>query len=122
MKFYVESQEQITYYYNGPVRDSFNRDRGYVNKATKAVSKNKAISNILSQVRADLGLTQSYKLFLDTTLITTTPPHDTGEKSTHEPEVWHSKNNDIPRYCEKCGTQLNDGGTCPVCDDGETDY
>lgn len=24
--------------------------------------------------------------------------------------------------CEYCNTPLNDGGTCPVCDDGEEDY
>ncbi len=24
--------------------------------------------------------------------------------------------------CPYCGTPLNDGGTCPVCDDGEEDY
>jgi rubrerythrin len=24
--------------------------------------------------------------------------------------------------CEECGTLLNDGGTCPICDDGEEDY
>ena len=24
--------------------------------------------------------------------------------------------------CEYCSTPLNDGGTCPVCDDGEEDY
>ena len=24
--------------------------------------------------------------------------------------------------CDKCNTPLNDGGTCPVCDDGEEDY
>lgn len=25
-------------------------------------------------------------------------------------------------HCDKCGTTLNDGGTCPECDDGEEDY
>lgn len=24
--------------------------------------------------------------------------------------------------CDRCGIRLNDGGTCPVCDDGEEDY
>ena len=24
--------------------------------------------------------------------------------------------------CPECGIPLNDGGTCPVCDDGEEDY
>lgn len=24
--------------------------------------------------------------------------------------------------CDRCNTPLNDGGTCPVCDDGEEDY
>ena len=29
----------------------------------------------------------------------------------------------IPREkCDRCGVPLNDGGTCPVCDDGEEDY
>ena len=27
-----------------------------------------------------------------------------------------------PEKCEKCGTLLNDMGTCPKCDDGEEDY
>ena len=29
---------------------------------------------------------------------------------------------DMDRRCEKCNTLLNDGGTCPKCDDGEEDY
>ena len=29
---------------------------------------------------------------------------------------------DMERRCEKCNTLLNDGGTCPKCDDGEEDY
>lgn len=24
--------------------------------------------------------------------------------------------------CDNCGTELTDGGYCPVCDDGEEDY
>lgn len=24
--------------------------------------------------------------------------------------------------CDRCGIRLNDGGTCPICDDGEEDY
>lgn len=28
---------------------------------------------------------------------------------------------DMDRRCEKCNTLLNDGGTCPKCDDGEED-
>lgn len=26
------------------------------------------------------------------------------------------------KTCDNCGTRLNDGGTCPKCDDGEEDY
>lgn len=29
---------------------------------------------------------------------------------------------DMDKRCEKCNTLLNDGGTCPKCDDGEEDY
>lgn len=29
---------------------------------------------------------------------------------------------DMNKRCEKCNTLLNDGGTCPKCDDGEEDY
>lgn len=29
---------------------------------------------------------------------------------------------DMHKRCEKCNTLLNDGGTCPKCDDGEEDY
>lgn len=29
---------------------------------------------------------------------------------------------DMDKRCEKCSTLLNDGGTCPKCDDGEEDY
>lgn len=29
---------------------------------------------------------------------------------------------DMDRRCDKCNTLLNDGGTCPKCDDGEEDY
>lgn len=29
---------------------------------------------------------------------------------------------DMHRRCEVCNTLLNDGGTCPKCDDGEEDY
>lgn len=27
-----------------------------------------------------------------------------------------------PATCENCGMRLNDGGTCPACDDGEVDF
>ena len=29
---------------------------------------------------------------------------------------------DMDKRCENCNTLLNDGGTCPKCDDGEEDY
>ena len=29
---------------------------------------------------------------------------------------------DMDRRCPECNTLLNDGGTCPKCDDGEEDY
>lgn len=31
---------------------------------------------------------------------------------------WEEQNG---KTCDKCGTKLNDGGTCPKCDDGEED-
>ena len=31
-------------------------------------------------------------------------------------------NHRMALYCDRCGTQLADGGFCPICDDGEEDY
>ena len=28
----------------------------------------------------------------------------------------------VHAMCDRCGIRLNDGGTCPICDDGEEDY
>lgn len=49
---------------------------------------------------------------------------------THHPteySKWRSRHYADPpvkdvKYCDECGTQLNDIGQCPVCDLGETDY
>lgn len=96
------------YTYAGPVFRFNDVYRTYWEDETEAVSAQKALNNLTSKFKTKNGFKQNTDFTLDPDYLLC----DDESINAEQPAS----------YCDKCGTQLNDGGTCPVCDDGETDY
>ena len=106
-----------TYRYEGPIM-RFGRIVSWGwEDTTQAVSEAQALNHLRFKAGKYLGLdvgSHNVKVELDPECLEVVDNDDYFDDyvdlhSDHE-------------LCDKCGTPLNDGGTCPVCDDGEEDY
>lgn len=110
-----------TYHYEGPIMRFGKIVAWKWDANTQAVSKAQALSRLSFRAGEYIGLnvgSHRVKVELDPECLEAidddggyfddyVDSHPTSEKRC---------------VCDKCGTPLNDGGTCPVCDDGEEDY
>ena len=112
-------KKKQTYMYSGPISRFGKVVEWDWEGTTKAVSEKEALSHLAFKAGKHLGLdvgSHNVKIELDPDCVYKTQDEDA------------SYFDDIPRNkttgptCDKCGTQLTDGGYCPVCDDGEQDY
>ncbi len=105
MKRVVYSSKRLEYTYDGPIRDSRTGEIivPYFSSKTYAVSFPQAINNFRQQVFQNFELPRQFVEF-DMQAFN---GEDFQRLETHAD------------YCQECGTQLTDGGQCPVCDLGE---
>ncbi len=95
-------------YYTNPAFKQFETYRTYWEDETEATSAPQALRNLTSKFKTKSGFKQNTNYILNPYYLSCADePVNSAQPAS---------------YCDKCGTQLNDGGTCPVCDDGEADY
>lgn len=106
-----QPKQKQTYNYDGPISRFGKLFASNWKGQTQAVSEKQALNNLTYKAKIENNLIGTAKLELDPKCLSCDdiPPV--------YPETYHEIN-----YCDKCGTRLNDGGTCPICDDGEEDY
>lgn len=115
-----DTKSTKTYHYEGPIM-RFGRIVSWGwEDTTQAVSEAQALNHLRFKAGKYLGLdvgSHNARVELDPECLEVIDNDDYFDDyvdlhSDHEPRD----------TCDKCGTPLNDGGTCPVCDDGEEDY
>lgn len=99
------------YSYAGPVFRFKDIYRNYWEDETEALSPQQALTNLTYKFKKKNGFIQNSDYTLDPDYLLCDDESIDVRTSTK----------DI-KYCDNCGTRLNDGGTCPICDDGEGDY
>ena len=106
------------YHYEGPIM-RFGRIVAWEwEDNTQAVSEAQALNNLRFKAGKYLGLdvgSHNVKIELDPECLEVVDDDDGYFDDYIDLDTDHRK-------CDKCGTPLNDGGTCPVCDDSEEDY
>lgn len=111
-----------TYYYEGPIM-RFGRIVAWGwEDSTQAVSKAQALNNLRFKAGKYLGLdigSHNVKVELDPDCLWMSGVVDDDYLDDY---VDLHSGHELRDTCDKCGKPLNDGGTCPVCDDGEEDY
>lgn len=116
-KLKEDNKEKETYIYEGPIMRFGKIVAWKWEDTTQAVSPEKALNNLRFKAGVYLGLnvaSHHVNIELDS-------------KYLHKVENYDDFLSDLAninnkKTCDKCGTPLNDGGTCPVCDDGEENY
>lgn len=100
-----------TYSYGGPLYRFAKLYSQYWEGETQAVSPEKALNNLTFKAKSQLHFNCGANLELD-------PSYLLCDDESFEDSV--TPDHKI-EYCDKCGTQLTDGGYCPKCDDGVED-
>lgn len=107
------STKKCLYTYKGPVYRFNNVYSRYWEGQVYATSEKQAEFLLNKKVKKEYGFVPNTNLSVD--------PRYIQLVQTQNSEAFSDPLK--PRKCCKvCGTPLNDGGTCPVCDDGEEDY
>lgn len=104
---------QRTYSYGGPVYRFGKKWSDYWEDETSAPSPQKALNNLSFKARKYFGWTKNTQLELD-------PDYLLCDDQSPKQAISEPSHKIV--YCDKCGARLNDGGTCPVCDDNIEDY
>lgn len=104
---------QRTYSYGGPVYRFGKKWSDYWEDETSAPSPQKALNNLSFKARKYFGWTKNTQLELDPDYLLC--DDQSPKQAISEPSCKIV-------YCDKCGARLNDGGTCPICDDNIEDY
>lgn len=99
------------YSYAGPIYRFGKLYKDYWEDYTYATSEKQALNNLTYKAKINNGYVKDVNLTLDSDCLSCDP--ELVDYVEDEP-----KN----KYCDICGEKLNDGGTCPVCDEGEEDY
>ena len=106
----LEAKEKIRYYYNGPLYRFESVYRSEWEGYTEAVSEKQAINNLNQKAKKEFGFTPDAKLNIDPKYL---------EVSIKHPNEDDFKDVEPIKYCDNCGTRLNDAGECPNCDLGD---
>lgn len=107
------SSKKCLYTYKGPVYRFNNLYSRYWEGQTYATSEKQAKFLLNNKAKKEYGFVPNTNLSVDPRYIQVVQTQDSETFSnTLKPR----------KRCKVCGTPLNDGGTCPVCDDGEEDY
>ena len=115
----TESDKFYRYTYTGPAY-LFSKYLGDVKLETRAVSLQKAINNLIFQAAKKFGYdrTAGANIRIKPELIVSENNYDISNSQAIDiTPVVHNR----IKYCQNCGTRLNDAGECPVCDLGDED-
>ena len=108
---------KATYMYEGPIWYQGKIVSYHWEDQTQAVSEKQAINNLRYKAGKHIGFdvgTHQVKVEIE--------PKSVIKVENDDDCLDDILNFESPKRCDKCNTLLNDGGTCPVCDDGEEDY